>query len=102
MIPVIDSEHIHGSITIPNVIVGQAFFYGGDCQMLAGIGTFVAGNTFGATVMTSFGGFWLSYAAVCINWFGIATAYRDEPDMFANGYGLFLITWFIIIFLFMV
>jgi succinate-acetate transporter protein len=52
MIPVVDSEHIHGSITIPNIIVGQAFFYGGVCQMFAGIGAFVAGNTFGATVMT--------------------------------------------------
>lgn len=36
-------------ITVPNVIVGMALFYGGLAQFLAGMWEFVAGNTFGAT-----------------------------------------------------
>ncbi len=40
-------------ITVPNVIVGMALFYGGLAQLLAGMWEFVAGNTFGAT-----GEFW--------------------------------------------
>jgi succinate-acetate transporter protein len=40
-------------ITVPNVVVGMALFYGGLAQFLAGMWEFAAGNAFGAT-----GGFW--------------------------------------------
>jgi len=36
-------------VTVPNVIVGMALFYGGLAQLLAGMWEFVTGNTFGAT-----------------------------------------------------
>jgi succinate-acetate transporter protein len=36
-------------VTVPNVVVGMALFYGGLAQLLAGMWEFVAGNTFGAT-----------------------------------------------------
>jgi hypothetical protein len=36
-------------ITVPNVIVGMALFYGGLAQFLAGMWEFATGNTFGAT-----------------------------------------------------
>lgn len=36
-------------ITVPNVIVGQALFYGGLAQFVAGMWEFATGNTFGAT-----------------------------------------------------
>jgi succinate-acetate transporter protein len=36
-------------VTVPNVVVGMALFYGGLAQFLAGMWEFVAGNTFGAT-----------------------------------------------------
>lgn len=36
-------------VTVPNVVVGMALFYGGLTQLLAGMWEFVAGNTFGAT-----------------------------------------------------
>jgi uncharacterized protein len=38
----------HG-VTVPNVVVGMALFYGGLSQLLAGMWEFVTGNTFGAT-----------------------------------------------------
>jgi hypothetical protein len=36
-------------VTVPNVVVGMALFYGGLAQFLAGMWEFAAGNTFGAT-----------------------------------------------------
>ena len=36
-------------VTVPNVVVGMALFYGGLAQLLAGMWEFVTGNTFGAT-----------------------------------------------------
>ena len=36
-------------ISIPNVIVGMALFYGGLAQFVAGMWEFATGNTFGAT-----------------------------------------------------
>lgn len=36
-------------ITVPNVVVGMAIFYGGLAQLLAGMWEFATGNTFGAT-----------------------------------------------------
>jgi hypothetical protein len=36
-------------VTVPNVVIGMALFYGGLAQLLAGMWEFVAGNTFGAT-----------------------------------------------------
>lgn len=51
-------------ITTPNVILGMALAYGGLCQLLAGMWEFAAGNTFGATAFSSYGGFWLSFAVL--------------------------------------
>src|SRR5579859_715251 len=49
-----------------NIIVGLALFYGGISQMLAGMWEFKAGNTFGATAFTSYGGFWLALGIVFV------------------------------------
>ncbi len=51
-------------VTTPNVILGMALAYGGLCQLLAGMWEFAAGNTFGATAFSSYGGFWLSFAVL--------------------------------------
>ena len=83
-------------IKIPNVMIGSACFYGGTVQMLCGILTFLNGNTFGATVITSFGAFWLSFMAIFVEDFGIAQAYTD-PKMFSNAVGFFLLGWAILI-----
>ncbi|KAG8738024.1 hypothetical protein FRC12_016943 [Ceratobasidium sp. 428] len=51
-------------ITVPNLVVGMAFTFGGLAQLLAGMWEFGIGNTFGATVFSSYGGFWISYAII--------------------------------------
>ncbi|MGZ4518128.1 MAG: acetate uptake transporter [Mycobacteriaceae bacterium] len=45
------------------VVLPLALFYGGLAQMLAGMWEFRNRNVFGATAFTSFGAFWLSFAA---------------------------------------
>jgi len=39
--------------------LGYAFFYGGLCQLLAGMWEFRNRNVFGATAFSTYGGFWL-------------------------------------------
>jgi succinate-acetate transporter protein len=60
------SIHNAGSSNIPtaDVVVGLALFYGGLAQLLAGMWEFKTGNTFGATAFSSYGAFWLSFAAL--------------------------------------
>ncbi|KAG8849612.1 hypothetical protein FRB91_009741 [Serendipita sp. 411] len=97
------------SVTIPNIVIGLAFFYGGLVQLLAGIGEFFVGNTFGATALSSYGGFWLSYAAILVPSFNSAAPYTAAA---ANGSGsatefktavsFFLFGWFIFTFLMLV
>lgn len=79
-------------IKTPNVVVGLACFYGGAVQFFAGCWEMLVGNTFGATALTSYGAFWLSYAAINIEAFGIAAAYEDEI-MLKNAVGFYLIGW---------
>ena len=45
------------------IVIGLALFYGGLAQLLAGMWEFKAGNTFGATAFSSYGGFWLAVGA---------------------------------------
>ena len=87
-------------ITTPNVVVGLACFYGGAVQFFAGCWEMLVGNTFGATALTSYGAFWLSYAAINIKAFGIAAAYEEDEVMFKNAVGFYLIGWAIVTFMF--
>ncbi|CEQ39599.1 SPOSA6832_01151 [Sporobolomyces salmonicolor] len=64
-------------VSVPNVVVGPALFYGGLGQLLAGMWEFACGNTFGATAFTSYGGFWMSYAFIVSPWSAIGAAYAD-------------------------
>ncbi len=48
------------------VVVALALAYGGLGQLLAGMWEFRNGNTFGATAFTSYGAFWVSYAAFVV------------------------------------
>ncbi len=58
-----------------------------------------AGNTFGATALSSYGGFWISFAIILTpGGFDIAGAYTD-PLAFSYGLGFFLMGWFIFTFL---
>ncbi|KAL4815824.1 acetate permease A [Aspergillus spinulosporus] len=87
------------NITHPNIVVALAFGYGGLVQLLAGMWEMAVGNTFGATALSSYGGFWIAFAIVLTpGGFNIQTALTAEngdETMFYNSFGLFLMGWFI-------
>ncbi|CCK73487.1 Ady2p NDAI_0G05040 [Naumovozyma dairenensis CBS 421] len=87
------------NIRVPNVIVGLAMFYGGLVQLIAGIWEIALENTFGGTALCSYGGFWLSFGAIYIPWFGILDAYQGlETHDLGNALGFYLIGWSIFTF----
>lgn len=56
------------------------------------------GNTFGATALSSYGGFWISYAIVLTPGFAVLANYKEEADV-ASVLGFFLTGWFIFTFI---
>ncbi|GEQ68483.1 hypothetical protein JCM33374_g2151 [Metschnikowia sp. JCM 33374] len=86
-------------IKVPNVVIGLACFYGGFAQFCAGIWEGFIGNTFAMCALTSYGGFWLSFAAIHIEAFGIAKAYKGHDGQLANAVGFFLTGWAIFTFM---
>jgi uncharacterized protein len=51
----------HNASFIPDVVwIGPALFYGGLCQLLAGMWEFRNRNVFGSTAFSTYGGFWLA------------------------------------------
>ncbi|CAI7614199.1 unnamed protein product [Penicillium glandicola] len=90
-------------ITEPNMVVGVAYAYGGLVQLLAGMWEMTAGNTFGATALSSYGGFWISLGMTFTPGFEIMSelkkAENGSSDMFNNAFGIYLMGWFIFTFL---
>lgn len=84
-------------VKIPSIVVGSAFAYGGLVQLLAGMWEMAVGNTFGATALSSYGGFWISWALIETEGLGYTAEY-SKPE-FQNAIGYFLIAWFIFTFL---
>jgi len=93
-------------LTEPNIVVALAYGYGGLIQLLAGMWEMAVGNTFGATALSSYGGFWLSFAIVLTpGGFDIVAGYATKDatgaatgagaNDFTNAFGLFLMGWFI-------
>ncbi|KAF4627258.1 hypothetical protein G7Y89_g10894 [Cudoniella acicularis] len=81
-------------VTTPNIVVAAAFAYGGLVQLLAGMWEMAIGNTFGATSLSSFGGFWISIAIILTpGGFAIESSY-DSLE-FQHAFSLFLFGWFI-------
>ena len=66
----------------------MALFYGGFAQLLAGMWEFKKGNTFGALAFTSYGAFWLSFAALVR--FVAADLPKEDAE---KGIGVFLLAW---------
>lgn len=70
------------------VVLPLALFYGGLAQLLAGMWEFRNRNTFGALAFSSFGAFWLSFAAY--------VKYVEPGLPKADAYkalGLYLLIW---------
>ncbi|KAF9450819.1 hypothetical protein P691DRAFT_809332, partial [Macrolepiota fuliginosa MF-IS2] len=80
----------------------MALFCGGLAQLLAGMWEFPRGNAFGGAAFTSYGAFWMSYATILIPGSGILAAYEGNAGELSSALGIFLITWFIVTFLFFV
>lgn len=92
------------SIGHPNIVVALAYGYGGLVQLLAGMWEMAVGNTFGATALSSYGGFWISFAIILTPGFAIeselvAAGANGSHAVFLNSFGLFLMGWFIFTFL---
>nr|POE65725.1 acetate permease a [Quercus suber] len=94
-------------ITGPSLVIGAAFAYGGLVQLLAGMWEMAVGNTFGATALSSYGGFWIATAIILTpGGFNIesqlSTTLADgstDSSAFADSFGLYLMGWFIFTFL---
>lgn len=70
------------------VVLPLALFYGGTTQLLAGMWEFARNNTFGALAFSSYGAFWLSFAAfVKFVAPGLPAAHAYQ------AVGLFLLAW---------
>ncbi|KAF7867330.1 hypothetical protein EAF04_005413 [Stromatinia cepivora] len=86
-------------VTKPSIVIALAFGYGGLVQLLAGMWEMAVGNTFGATALSSFGGFWISLAIVLTpGGFEIVQSYSaagSGVNDFNNAFGFFLMGWFI-------
>ena len=97
----ISSFGVHArGIQTPNVMISVLIFFGGICQYIVGIMEFVSGNTFGATVFSSYAAFNVSYALIYLPGSGIIAAYTNEtgelsPD-FAQSLALYVWAWFIL------
>ncbi|KAK0750343.1 GPR1/FUN34/yaaH family-domain-containing protein [Schizothecium vesticola] len=84
-------------VTVPNIVVPLALGYGGLVQLLAGMWEMAVGNTFGATALSSYGGFWIAYGILLTpNWniLGEGGPYED-PAMGQSALAFFLTGWFI-------
>lgn len=82
----------------PNLVVALAFGYGGLVQLLAGMWEMAIGNTFGATALSSYGGFWIAFGFVLTPSLGIVDSYTDKTtgvNSFNEVFALFLFGWFI-------
>lgn len=59
------------------------------------------GNTFGATALSSYGGFWISYALILTPGLGVVDAYTSATQV-PSVLGFFLMGWFIFTFILLV
>lgn len=69
------------------VVLPLALFYGGLVQLLAGMWEFRKANTFGALAFSSYGAFWLSFAAY------VKFVAPGLGPAAAGATGLFLLVW---------
>jgi uncharacterized protein len=60
MTTVLLNLHNAGFFPLTSAILAMGIFFGGICQMIAGVQEWKMGNTFGATAFTAYGAFWLT------------------------------------------
>jgi len=92
-------------IQTPNLVLVFALFYGGISQILVGMWEMFLGNTFGATVFTTYAGFNFSYGALYLPEIGLAAAYTVDgvvSDEFTQAVGIYMAIWDVITLLFLI
>ncbi|KAI3628298.1 ADY2 [Malassezia furfur] len=90
-----------GTLGLSNssIVIPLGFAYGGLLQLIAGMWEMAIGNTFGATALSSYGGFWISFAILltpggfCIEETLTAT---EGTRGLLDTIGLFLFGWFVL------
>ncbi|KAK5992520.1 Acetate permease A [Cladobotryum mycophilum] len=93
---VLSAVNMHArGVSAPNIVVPLALGYGGLVQLLAGMWEMACGNTFGATALSSYGGFWISYAILLTPNWNILSADGPYDGNTASVVGFFLTGWFI-------
>jgi succinate-acetate transporter protein len=87
------NANIIGNQALGAVVLPIALFYGGLAQLLAGMWEFKKNNTFGALAFTSYGAFWMAFAAyVKFVAGGLPASQAHEAT------GVFLLAWTIFTF----
>lgn len=75
---------------LEGVVLPLALFYGGLAQLLAGMWEFRKANTFGALAFTSYGAFWLAFAAyVRFIVDGLGSGAGSATGLFLLAFGIF-------------
>ncbi|TLS31350.1 hypothetical protein PpBr36_02686 [Pyricularia pennisetigena] len=67
--------------------IGSYYFFGGLLQILAGLGEWLLGNTFPSVFFTTFGAFFLSFAATLTPSFAAFATYAPEGEPSSAGMG---------------
>lgn len=96
-------SHSHPQVYLhpAQAILGLIVFVGGIAQFIAGVMEFRVGNTFGATVHCSYGGFWLSM--YLIPYLLIQAVYSGERSReYTFTIGIYLVLWCFLTLLFLI
>ncbi|KAK4051492.1 hypothetical protein OIO90_004706 [Microbotryomycetes sp. JL221] len=84
------------------VTIGAFYFIGGLGLYLAGLLEWVLGNTFPATVFSTFGGFWLAFAFLLQPTQGISNALGATSVDYNAGLALYLVWWGVLVLIYLV
>ncbi len=81
------------------LVLAYGIFFGGLCQLIAGMWEFVKNNTFGATAFTAYGAFWVGFAFWHIladnGALSTAASFRDGLAAILAVWGLFTVLMFV-------
>ena len=86
------------NVTDTSIMISVCFGYGGLMQILAGMWEMAVGNTFGATVFSSYGAFWVSFGILLTpGGFHIVESMvkADGEAGLLNAQALFFAGWFV-------
>ncbi|KAM0786195.1 hypothetical protein ACM66B_007000 [Microbotryomycetes sp. NB124-2] len=84
------------------VTVGAFYFIGGLGLYLAGLLEWILGNTFPATVFSTFGGFWLAFAFLLDPTKTIAEALGAATVDYNAGLAIYLVWWGVLVLIYLV